>query len=108
MPKRMRGSPRGFARSAARARAFEQLVDRALAAIPEPYRRALDEVAVIVEDEPSLEHLDENGIEPGDTLYGLYEGVPRTDYGVDWAASPNRITLFRLPLQEDFPDPRDL
>ena len=34
--------------------------------------------------------------------------LPRTDYGADWAASPNRITLFRLPLQEDFPDPRDL
>jgi len=41
-------------------------------------------------------------------MYGLYEGVPRTDYAADWAASPNRITLFRLPLQEDFPDPREL
>jgi len=63
---------------------------------------------VIVEDEPSVEQLRENGIEPGDTMYGLYEGVPRTDYGADWAAAPNRITLFRLPLQEDFPDPRDI
>ena len=41
-------------------------------------------------------------------LYGLYEGVPRTEYGADWLAIPNRITLFRLPLEEDFPDPRDL
>ena len=108
MAKRSRGSPRALARSAARVRGFEQLVDRALALIPDPYRRALGEVAVIVEDEPSPDQLRENGIEPGDTMYGLYEGVPRTDYGADWAASPNRITLFRLPLEEDFPDRRDL
>jgi predicted Zn-dependent protease with MMP-like domain len=108
MAKRARGSPRGIARSATRARAFDQLVDRALVAIPDPYRQALREVAVIVEDEPSAEQLRDNDLDPTDTMYGLYEGVPRTDYGADWAASPNRITLFRLPLQEDFPDPRDL
>ena len=108
MAKRSRGSPRAVARSAARARAFELLVDRALETIPDPYRQALREVAVIVEDEPSPAQLRENDIEPGETMYGLYEGVPRTDYGAEWAASPNRITLFRLPLQEDFPDPRDL
>jgi len=108
MVKRSRGSPRALARSATRARAFEHLVDRALGSIPDPYRQAMHEVAVIVEDEPSPDQLRENGIEDGDTMYGLYEGVPRTDYGADWAASPNRITLFRLPLQEDFPDPRDL
>ena len=108
MAKRARGSPRGIAWSTARARAFDQLVDRALSAIPDPYRQALREVAVIVEDEPSAEQLRDNDLEPSDTMYGLYEGVPRTDYGADWAASPNRITLFRLPLQEDFPDPRDL
>jgi predicted Zn-dependent protease with MMP-like domain len=108
MVKRRRGSPRGIARSAARVRAFEQLVDRALASIPDPYRQALAEVAVLIEDEPSPEQLRENDLEPWDSMYGLYEGVPRTDYAADSAASPNRITLFRLPLQEDFPDPRDL
>ena len=41
-------------------------------------------------------------------MYGLYEGVPRTDYAADWAASPNRITLFRVPLEEDFPDAIEL
>ena len=108
MAKRPRGSPRGIARSAARERAFELLVDRAIGAIPDPYREALREVAVLIEDEPSPQQLEENELEPWDTMYGLYEGVPRTDYGADWAASPNRITLFRLPLEEDFPDPRDL
>jgi len=108
MAKRPRGSSRAVARSATRVRAFEQLVDSALGGIPDPYRQALREVAVIVEDEPSADQLRDNEIEPGDTMYGLYEGVPRTDYGANWTAAPNRITLFRLPLQEDFPDPRDL
>jgi predicted Zn-dependent protease with MMP-like domain len=108
MPKRPRGSPRGTARARARAAAFENLVDRAVAAIPAPYRDALAEVAILVEDEPTREQLTENGLDPWDSMYGLYEGVPRTEYGADWVAAPNRITLFRLPLEEDFPRSADL
>ena len=108
MPKRPRGSRRGESRARARAAAFEHLVDRALAGIPAPYSEALLEVAILIEDEPSPEQLRENGLEPDETLYGLYEGVPRTEYAADYAASPNRITLFRLPLEEDFPDPLEL
>jgi len=108
MPKRPRGSPRGFARARARAASFEALVDRAVAAIPAPYRNALAEVAILIEDEPTPEQLRENDLEPWDSMYGLYEGVPRTEYGADWAASPNRITLFRLPLEEDFPSTAEL
>jgi len=108
MAKRERGSPRGLARAAARVVAFERLVDRALASIPDPYHAALAEVAVVIEDEPSAEQLRENDLEPWESMYGLYEGVPRTDYAADWAASPNRITLFRRPLEEDYPDPAEL
>jgi predicted Zn-dependent protease with MMP-like domain len=108
MPKRPRGSPRGTARSDARAATFEGLVDRAVASIPAPYADALREVAIVLEDEPTPAQLRENDLEPWDSMYGLYEGVPRTDYAADWAASPNRITLFRLPLEEDFPDPVEL
>src|SRR5665647_3983292 len=43
-----------------------------------------------------------------ETLYGLYEGVPRTEWGADEVPFPNAITIFRLPLEEDFPDPLDL
>jgi predicted Zn-dependent protease with MMP-like domain len=88
--------------------AFERLVERALAGIPAPFRDALAEVAIVIDDEPSRDQLAENELDADDTLYGLYEGVPRTEYGADWVAAPNRITLFRLPLEEDFPDPDDL
>jgi predicted Zn-dependent protease with MMP-like domain len=105
MPKRRRGSAR---RRPSRHVAFATLVERALAGIPSPFRDALDEVAVVIDDEPSERQRRENDLGPDDDLYGLYEGVPRTEYGADWVAAPNRITLFRLALEEDFPDPDDL
>lgn len=108
MAKRRRGSRRGEARAAAELAAFERLVDRAIAAIPEPFRGALDEVAVVIEDEPSAAQLEENGLADDETLYGLYEGVPRTEYAADWAISANRITLFRWPLEDDYPESSDL
>ncbi|MFL5673448.1 MAG: metallopeptidase family protein [Chloroflexota bacterium] len=80
----------------------------ALDAIPEPYAAALDEVAIVIADEPSDDQRRENEIAPDETLYGLYEGVPRTEWGADSVPMPNRITLFRLPLEEDFADPDDL
>jgi predicted Zn-dependent protease with MMP-like domain len=108
MPKRIRGSQRGRDRASARAATFERLVDRALASIPSPFRESLTEVAVSIEDEPSAEQLEENGLDLDETMYGLYEGVPRIEWGADLAIAPNRITLFRLPLEEDFPDPAEL
>jgi predicted Zn-dependent protease with MMP-like domain len=87
---------------------FERLVEHALDGIPSPFRELLAEVAIVIDDEPTPDQLEENELDPDDTLYGLYEGIPRTEYGADWVAAPNRITLFRLPLEEDFPDPADL
>jgi len=106
MSKRRRGSRHGPRTS--RHVGFERLVERALAGIPSPFRESLREVAIVIDDEPTAAQRSENDLEPDDTLYGLYEGVPRTEYAADWAAVPNRITLFRLPLEEDFPDPDDL
>ena len=106
MVKRRRGAR--TARPRSRHQPFGALVERALEAIPEPFASALDEVAIVVADEPTLEQLRENEIPSDETLYGLYEGVPRTEWGADWATVPNRITLFRLPLEADFADPDDL
>jgi len=109
MAKRRRGARSAGARPrSSRHRPFETLVDRALSAIPEPFASALDEVAIVIDDEPSADQRRENEIADEDTLYGLYEGVPRTEWGADWAPIPNRIILFRLPLEADFPDPDEL
>ena len=110
MPKRRRGSIR--ARRAGplvrRHDAFERIVERALDGIPMPFRRALEEVAIVIEDEPSARQLRENRLEGDAGLYGLYEGVPRTEWGADWVTAPNKISIFRLPLEEDFADPDEL
>ena len=110
MAKRRRGSRTSRSRppSPARHRRFEDLVQQALAAIPMPFAAALDEVAIVIEDEPTPDQLRDNDLTPDDTLYGLYEGVARTEYGADWLVVPNRISLFRLPLEADFADPDEL
>jgi predicted Zn-dependent protease with MMP-like domain len=111
MPKRRRGSrcARGCPLDLpARHRRLEDLVEEAIAAIPMPFAAALADVAIVIEDEPTREQLDANDLESGATLYGLYEGVPRTEWGADWISQPNRISLFRLPLEADFADPDDL
>ena len=87
---------------------FGLLVDHAVASIPLQFRAALDDVAIVIADEPSREQRRENGLGPDETLYGLYEGVPLNEWGGDWAPVPTRILVFRLPLEEDFPDPIDL
>jgi predicted Zn-dependent protease with MMP-like domain len=87
---------------------FEDLVAEALDELPAQVKQLLENVAIVIEDEPSPEQLRDNGMEPDETLYGLYEGVPGIVYGADWATMPNKISLFRLPLEEDFADPTEL
>ncbi len=107
MAKRRRGARSGRPFPTRHLR-FERLVERALAGIPMPFAAALDEIAIVIEDEPSAEQRRTNDLGPDDTLYGLYEGVPKTEWAADWVIAPNKITLFRLPLEADFPDPDDL
>ena len=108
MAKRRRGSRALRRLPPLRHEPFERIVAGVLAAIPPPFDRALDEVAIVVEEEPSPAQRRDNDLAPDETLYGLYEGVPRTEWGADLASVPNKISLFRWPLEADFPDPLDL
>jgi predicted Zn-dependent protease with MMP-like domain len=63
MPKRRRGSRHAtLRRRATRHVPFAMLVDRAVAGIPSPFREALDEIAIVVADEPTRDQLRENGL----------------------------------------------
>jgi len=109
MPKHRRGSRSAPRRpTSARHRRFETIVADVLDRIPPPFDRALDEVAIVIEDEPSAAQRRESELTPDETLYGLYDGVARTEWGAGLAAVPNKISLFRLPLEEDYPDPVEL
>jgi predicted Zn-dependent protease with MMP-like domain len=108
MVKRRRGSRAARRSVPARHVPFELVVADVVARIPPPFDRALDEVAIVIEDEPDERQRRENELGPDDTMYGLYEGVPRTEWGADLAPVANKISLFRWPLEEDFPDPVEL
>lgn len=87
---------------------FELLVETALNGLPDPIKALLQNVAIVIEEEPSAEQLRSSGVPADESLYGLYEGVSPVTYGADLVPFPNKITLFRLPLEEDFADPREL
>jgi predicted Zn-dependent protease with MMP-like domain len=77
---------------------FEEHVRRALDSLPPDIARGLENVAIVVEDE--------NPEDPD--IFGLYQGVPLPERG-DWAGSmPDRIAIYRLPLEDSFPDPAEL
>lgn len=88
---------------------FMQVLGEALDGLPDMFREALDNVAVVVEDRPPDWLLDELEIPPGDTLYGFYHGVPLPDRSVSLSGNlPDKISIYSGPLQEDFPDRREL
>ena len=92
-----------------RRKRFEQLVAEALCDIPKFLRDEMENVALVVEDEPSAELLEEMGIEPPDTLYGLYQGTPLAER--EWAYGntlPDRITIYQQPIVEDCEDDDDI
>lgn len=79
---------------------FEEHVQRALESLPDDLRRAMSNVAIVVEDE--------NPEEPD--LFGLYTGVPLTDRGAESYAGvlPDKIEIYRVPLEDEFGDDPEL
>ena len=88
---------------------FQALVSEAVQTIPEKFRNAMQNIAIVIEDEPSLETLREVGIDPPDTLLGLYQGTPLTER--QWAHGnilPDKITLYQFPIEDESEDEDDL
>ena len=77
---------------------FEEVVRSALDLLPPDLAAGLRNVAVVVEDE--------NSEDPD--LYGLFEGIPLTEGGPGPGDLPNRIAIYRRPLEDDFPDLAEL
>lgn len=74
---------------------FDQTIERTIKSLPDEFVDRLGSVAIVVEDEPTPAQLSSVGARG---LYGLYQGIPRTRFGVDNAPVPSKITLFRGPL----------
>lgn len=81
------------AREADRARLFEEATERAVDSLPDHLAEAVSNVQIVIEREhPSDPH-----------IYGFYTGVPLTERGSGYAgALPDKIAIYRRPLEEDF------
>ncbi len=73
---------------------FEELVGEALELLPNAFAKELDNVVVVVEDEPDPEDLDAEE----DEILGIYQGVPLTERDSFYSALPDRIEIYRLPI----------
>lgn len=88
---------------------FERILSRAVDSLPAEFRNALDDLAIVVEDWPPDDLLDEMGIPPEDTIYGFYQGVPLPERSVsDPYRYPDVISVYQGPLEEDFLEPAEL
>ncbi len=86
---------------------FEEIVREALDALPEEFARRMENLAVVVEDEPEPEVLRSLGLDPRrETLFGLYQGVPLDQRGSTYAGVlPDKISIYYRPLLRAYRSP---
>jgi len=82
---------------------FEKLVAEGYEQLPQWVREKIKNVALLVEDEPSQEDREAEGLGDDETLLGLYKGIPLSErgelYGVG-VTMPDTITLYQIPIEE--------
>lgn len=84
----------------ARRQRVHQAVSRVIAGLPPNVQAFLDNVAIIVEEEPSPDHRKDADLGRDDELFGLYQGIPRTERNSGYSmVTPDRITIFAGPLE---------
>ena len=90
-------------------RQFEALVERALRRLPKGFKDKLANIAVVVEAWADDATLAEMGIEPPDTLYGLYRGVDLTNRDSNYGnVLPDTVTIYQGPIEEDCADEEEM
>jgi len=88
---------------------FERLVESALARLPRRFKSKMSNVAVVVEGWADEATLVEMGIEPPDTLYGLYRGVDITHRDSSYGnVLPDTIHIYQGPIEEDCEDEEEM
>lgn len=78
--------------------AFEAIVRTVLEDLPEMFRYALENVAIVVDEEPAAEDSDEDPAEGGGETLGLYKGVPLTERDAGYSGVPDTVFLYRGPI----------
>jgi predicted Zn-dependent protease with MMP-like domain len=84
---------------------FEKMVEAGIGEIPQRFLRKLDNVALVIEEEPTPAQKEKLHLRKGWTLFGLYEGVPQTARGANYGSVlPDKITIFRKPIIQEARD----
>jgi predicted Zn-dependent protease with MMP-like domain len=88
---------------------FEKLISSAIRELPEEFRSKLQNIAIIVEDYPSKDLLEQMGVSADDTLFGVYDGVPLTERGFFEAPlHPDRILIFQRAIEDECDSPEEI
>ncbi len=87
---------------------FMALVEAGIEALPARIRELMKNVAIVIDDEISPAKKREMGFEPDAAVFGLYEGIPQTERGVDYQALPDKITIFKNPILSTYSDLGDI
>jgi predicted Zn-dependent protease with MMP-like domain len=86
---------------------FEQLVKEGIEAIDERFLQKLKNVEIVIEDDPTPSQLEKLKLK-GSLLFGLYEGVPQTKREQYGQVLPDKITIFKNPIEKVFFRPEDI
>ena len=83
-------------------REFERIVEEAVKSLPAEFRERLENIVIRVAESPNRRRSRTKEPQGHETsLYGLYEGLPRTERGVDDSLLPDRITIFKRAIERD-------
>lgn len=83
---------------------FEQIANAEWERMPERLKQKITNLALLIEDDVSDLVREEEGLEEGESLLGLYHGIPLTERGSEYGVGgtmPDTITLYRLPILEE-------
>jgi len=78
---------------------FEEVVNEGIKAIPQKFLEKLENVDICIEEEPTSYQLRKLKTKKGSLVFGLYEGIPQTKRGYYGQVLPDRITIFRRPIE---------
>ena len=79
---------------------FENLINVSLDELPKDYIKRLNNVAIVTSDLPTEDERHRLHLHNGQTLYGLYEGIPMTQRGSNYTlVLPDKITIYKLPIE---------
>lgn len=88
---------------------FEELINKSLSSLPDKYVGRLNNVAIITADEPTDSQKSKLHLHNGQTLFGLYEGIPLTKRGSNYnLVLPDIITIFKIPIEQRSNSPDEL